>query len=204
MYAQTNQPYPNRIQIVLAPFVGPLVQDGPLGSFDPRRDLQVYVDGTPTTVQTFSFDAANDRYLLFTASTFDLQGVIQIVHHVPSPPFQASASPSLQVPGFAITASFSQQGDDTLPPQAQLFAVPSTTTPNQPIDLLWDTLNVAFIRVTGNIGSPPFNTGLIPTSGSGIYVVGSGFAETVTLTLQAYDATQTAIPGVTSRVTVIV
>jgi hypothetical protein len=87
MYAQTNLSYPNRIQLVLAPLQGPFAQDGPLGAFDPRRDLRVYVDGTLQTVQGFSFDAANNRYLLFTATAINLQGVIQVVHHVPSPPF---------------------------------------------------------------------------------------------------------------------
>src|SRR5271168_854619 len=94
MIAETNQPYPNRIQLVLAPYVGPLVQDGPLGAFDPRHDLEVYVDGVLQTVQTFSFDQANNRYLLFLATAFNLQGVIQIVYHVPSPSFEATNSVS--------------------------------------------------------------------------------------------------------------
>jgi len=95
MYAQTNQPYPNRIQLVLAPLVGPFVQDGPLGAFDPRRDLQVYVDGVLQVIQTFSFDPVNNRYLLFLATAFNLQGVIQVVHHCPSPPFSFQTNPPL-------------------------------------------------------------------------------------------------------------
>jgi hypothetical protein len=95
MFAQTNQPYPNRIQLVLAPFVGPFVQDGPLGDFDPRRDLEVYVDGVREVIQTFSFDATNNRYLLFMQNTINLTGTIQIIHHVPSPPFQFQTNPPL-------------------------------------------------------------------------------------------------------------
>ena len=95
MFAQTNAGYPNRIQIVLAPFVGPFVQDGPLGTFDPRRDLEVYVDGVKLPVQTFSFDAVNNRYLLYMGQAINLQGTIQIVHHVPSPPFLFQANPPL-------------------------------------------------------------------------------------------------------------
>ena len=45
MYAETNVPYPNRIAIYLAPYVGRSSRDGPLGTFNPQRDLQVYVDG---------------------------------------------------------------------------------------------------------------------------------------------------------------
>ena len=206
MYAQTNSPYPNRIQLVLAPFNGPFIQNGPLGAFDPRRDLQVYVDGSLQPVQTFSFDAGNNRYLLFMASAINLQGVIQIIHHVPSPPFESETSQ--QLPGFAIIASFVQQGDSSLPPQAQLYAVPFTTVsltvaPGQPVNLLWDTLNVAFVRITGNNGvDPSFDTGLVSTAGAGIYVASHGFTQSIVLVLQAYDQTRTAIPGLTSAVTI--
>jgi len=95
MFAQTNAPYLNRIQLVCAPFTGPFVQDGPLGEFDPRRDLQVYVDGVLQTIQTFSFDAVNNRYLLYLANAINLQGVIQVIHHVPSPPFSFQTNPPL-------------------------------------------------------------------------------------------------------------
>ena len=95
MYATTNGPYANRIAIWLAPFFGPFVQDGPLGEFDPRRDLEVYVDGVRQVVQTFAFDAANNRYLLYLQNAINLKGTIQIVHHVPSPPFQFQTNPPL-------------------------------------------------------------------------------------------------------------
>jgi hypothetical protein len=101
MFVETNLPYPNRIQIVLAPFIGPFAQDGPLGAFDPRRDLEVYVDGVLQVVQSFSYDAVNNRYLLFMQNSINTQGVVQIVFHVASPSFQgggeatvAATSPS--------------------------------------------------------------------------------------------------------------
>lgn len=99
--AQTNAPYPNRIQILCAPLIGPFVQNGPLGQFDPRRDLQVYVDGDLLPIVSFSFDANNNRYLLFTAKPFNLQGVIQLIHHVPNPPFITQSNPPLQDFEFA-------------------------------------------------------------------------------------------------------
>ena len=86
--AQVNAPYQNRIQLLLGDWIGPLFQDGPLGQFDPRRDLEVYVDGLPVPVQGFSFDVINNRYLLFMAAAIDLQGAVQVIHHMPSPPFQ--------------------------------------------------------------------------------------------------------------------
>lgn len=90
MRAETNASYPDRIQLILDPYVGPLQQDGPLGNFDPRRDLEVYVDGVLVPVRTSSFDKVGNRYLLFMDRAINLQGVIQVVHHMPSPPFIAT------------------------------------------------------------------------------------------------------------------
>jgi hypothetical protein len=95
MQAITNAPFPDRIQILCAPFIGPFAQDGPLGDFDPRRDLKVFVDGVQIAVRSFAFDTDNNRYLLYMDTSFNLQGVIQIVHHVPSPPFVAQVNPPL-------------------------------------------------------------------------------------------------------------
>lgn len=88
----TNAPYPNRIQYLIDG-MGPIFQDGPYGNFDPRRDLEVYVDGVLTSVRSFTFDSLNNRYLLYTENAFNLQGVVQVVHHMPNPPFQYSRTP---------------------------------------------------------------------------------------------------------------
>lgn len=89
MQAITNAPYPNRIQILCSPFVGPFIQNGPLGAFDPRRDVDVYVDGVLIPVHSFTFDVPNNRYLLYMVQSINVQGVIQVIHHMPSPPFNA-------------------------------------------------------------------------------------------------------------------
>ncbi len=95
MQAIANGPYPNRIQIPCAPYIGPFVQDGPLGLFDPSRDLIFVCDGVILTVQTWSFDQINNRYLIFMTQNFNLQGFIQVIHHMPSPPFTAEVNPPL-------------------------------------------------------------------------------------------------------------
>ena len=87
MLIETNAPFPNRIQLILDGVSGPLVQNGPLGQFDPRRDLELYIDGILTPVYTFTYDVTNNRYLLYTQNAINLQGVIQVVHHMPDPPF---------------------------------------------------------------------------------------------------------------------
>jgi hypothetical protein len=95
MQALTNQPYPNRLVITCAPFQGPFVQDGPLGEFDPRRDMTVWVDGQRIAVQTFAYDLANNRYVLYMASPFNLRGNIQVTHHMPDPPFSFQSNPPI-------------------------------------------------------------------------------------------------------------
>lgn len=83
----TNAPYTNRLAMVCDPFIGPFVHPT-LGSFDPRRDMSFYVDGKPLTIASFNFDVTNNRYLMYTAAPFNLQGLIQGIHHMPQPPFQ--------------------------------------------------------------------------------------------------------------------
>lgn len=89
---ETNAPYPNRIQVVLENVgdylvVTPLTQMGPLGAFDPRRDLEIYANGSLVPIRSFLYDNTNNRYLLYTGTNIDLQGVIQVIHHTPNPPF---------------------------------------------------------------------------------------------------------------------
>jgi len=74
---QTNGPYPNRIQLLLGDWVGPLVRPtSPPEAFDPSVDLEVYVDGLPVPVSAWFFDRINNRYLLFTDRPINLRGVI--------------------------------------------------------------------------------------------------------------------------------
>jgi hypothetical protein len=124
------------------------------------------------------------------------------------------AVPSV-LPGFALIASYSAGGDSALAPQATLYAVPENAAPGQSVSLLWDTLNVSYVGITGNnhvdFQSPPppgsitgFNTGLLSTTSAGIYIVNGGFTTTITLTLQAFDASQNPIPGLTSTVVITV
>lgn len=339
-HVEANLPYPNRLALWLGPLVGPFIQDGPLGLFDPRRDLDIYVDGVLQTVQTFSFDATNNRYLLYMANSFNLQGVIQVIHHVPDPPFQmttgwmpdtlystgqqiidpnihvqgvsiggggfsavgdsvtnvaiasgvltvqatnsfsagntvafgnltgakflngvevvvlssglsgsqfTASTTGLDLPisygpttdtgnvakipvwddigsvtvdnqvtwqdlgliapllsGFATIGQYNTSGDTSLPPQAVLSAMPTTAAAHTSITLLWDTVNVAQIEITGNNGTdPPFDSGRITTTGSGVYIVGGGFTVNITLTLTAYDSTGTPL-GITSIATVTI
>jgi hypothetical protein len=111
-----------------------------------------------------------------------------------------TSSSALFLPGFALTAVYSPLGDTDLPPTATLFSVPADANPHQSVTLVWDTLNVSYVRITGNNGvdymTPPppgsvlgFDTGFISTAGSGVYVVEAGFTATITLTLATYDAT---------------
>jgi hypothetical protein len=203
---ETNLPYPNRIQWILNNYQGPLSQDGPLGDFDPRRDLEVYVDGVLIPVRTFSFDTLNNRYLFFMESTFNLQGVVQIIHHMPNPAFVTnggliygfgsafgwyfggSTSGQVTLQSFALIASYSTAGDTSNTPSAALAVVPNNTTLGVPLVLIWNTTNIAQIEITANNGiDPPFDSGLIDTFGSGIYTLPNGVSTTTIFTMKAYD-----------------
>ena len=93
--AVANGPYPTRLQLKCGSLIGPFVQNGPLGLFNPGRDLDIICDGVKLTVQTFSFDSVNNRYLIYMTAPFNLQGVIQVIHHMPSPPFTALVNPPI-------------------------------------------------------------------------------------------------------------
>ena len=89
--ATTNAPYPNRLQLMLGDWIGPFIQPAsPPVEFDPTnpKHLEVYVDGLPLAIINASYDPVNNRYLLFADKAFNLQGVIQLIHHMPRPPFQ--------------------------------------------------------------------------------------------------------------------
>lgn len=94
------------------------------------------------------------------------------------------------IPGFAIVGTYSASGDSSSTPAVSLSAIPSTTTPSTEIILLWNSTAVGQIEITGNNGiDPPFDSGRISTLGSGVYVIGNGFTQTIVLTLTAYDST---------------
>ena len=107
--AWTNGPFINRVALYGLPLLVPYSQPS-LGGFDPRRDLQIYVNGQLMTVTNFTVDVTNDRYLIYTSKTFDLQGIIQVVHLLPSPPFLDSSISPQTVKSFALIANYSSVG----------------------------------------------------------------------------------------------
>lgn len=108
---------PNRVQLELGGLSGPFAQDGPLGAFDPRRDLLLSIDGVVTPVVTASFDAPNNRYLMFTDKPFSPLSTIQVVHHMPSPPFQAAAPALRQHASLLAAGVVSPPGSEFAFPQ---------------------------------------------------------------------------------------
>ena len=108
---QTNGPFPNRLVLSCAPFAGPFTSPG-LGAFDPRTDMEFYVDGDPLTVSEFTFDAGNNRYLLYAAQTFDTQGVVQGVFHVLTSPFASAGTlTALNTAGLGANVAASQPSE---------------------------------------------------------------------------------------------
>lgn len=95
---------PNCIQLVLNGVTGPFTQAaGPLGSFNPQRDLTVYIDGSRVDIGQAWFDSSHNQYLLFMKKIVSPYSVVQVVHHVPEPPFSVGAT---TLPGFATIATY--------------------------------------------------------------------------------------------------
>jgi hypothetical protein len=186
MQAITNAPYPNRIQLTCSPYVGPFVQDGsPPVPFDPARDLEFYVDGVLQPVQSSYFDAVNNRYLVYMSGTFNLQGFIQVIYHIPNPPFVDANSSMLG--GFATVASYVPSSDVVTNPLMVLSANPTEVFPFTPYAyLLWITEGVPMVGITGTNG---LHVG--PMGPSGVYTMlstWSSFSGIITLTLTGYNS----------------
>jgi len=184
MQAVINTAYPARLQLQLGSITGPL-SSTVLGAFDPRRDLEVYADGVPVTLISFSFDGVNNRYLMFASSQINTASVVQVIHHVPNPPFMGSAS----LPGFALVASLSTALDT---PPISLGLTTSTITANQPYYLTWSAVSVPQIEITTSTG---YSSGLISaTSTAGVaYPPNITTSGTYTATIEAYDANGNAL-----------
>jgi hypothetical protein len=101
-----------------------------------------------------------------------------------------------QIPSFAQIPAYTTNGDQGLTPTAVLTVSPTSAQDGQPVTLIWNTTNVAYVVIT----TAGFNTGYLSTTGTGIYFVASGFdgggsppTETITFTLAAYDSNKNAI-----------
>ncbi len=202
--AMTNQPFPNRIWLQCDPSIGPFAS-AVAGAFDATTDLAVWVDGDPVSVVSAQFDANNNRYLLYTQNPFNTQGVVQVLYHVPNPPFFDANSPPAPVPGLAAVAAYTTMGDTFLPPSASLLATPAAIPLGAGTTLSWTVFNVAQVSITSSAGSPPYSTGVFPTgpTGGSIAVPPGTIEETATFTLHTYDVNGHALsPAPTATVTV--
>lgn len=91
--ALINAPYPNRVVLQCAPLTGPFANPV-FGAFDCTRDISLWFNGVPLVITSFTFDANNNRYLMYTAKPFlsgieavDAASVLQAVFHASNPPF---------------------------------------------------------------------------------------------------------------------
>jgi WD40 repeat protein len=91
--ALVRDPYPNRIELY-PDGRGPISSPG-FREFDPTIDIQIYVDGHPIRIQSFIWDYSNNRYIMFVDSPFNTRALIQVIHHMPNPPFQTLSNPLL-------------------------------------------------------------------------------------------------------------
>jgi hypothetical protein len=200
--AITNQPYPNRIQLVITPpFLGPFTQAGPLGTFNPVRDLSIYADGSLQTVQSSNFDTNNNRYLIYLTHAINPQSFVQVIHHVPNPPFLDWNLNELG--GFALVATYMQGGDTSTARMALSVTPVNAILGTASAFLAWITTGVAQVMITGSFGSPPFTTGFLGANGT--YVLPLPNAVGVyTLTMTGYNSYGSPIVGLTATTTITV
>ena len=93
--AIANRPTPYRLQLVLNDLTGPL-SNSAIGMFDLRKHVAIYNGGRLIGVDSFTWDSNRNRYLIFLKQALDFELPIQVIHHVPSPPFSESeGNPSL-------------------------------------------------------------------------------------------------------------
>ncbi len=149
----TNGPFPNRLVLTCAPFAGPFTSPG-LGAFDPRTDMEFYVDGDPITISQFAFDANNNRYLLYATQVFDTQGIVQGVFHVPTSPFvSAGTLTALNTAGLGANVAASQPSETAWSNPGNIaYSVPGTYASVVPAPSLSTPGIGAFLGFTSNMG----------------------------------------------------
>ena len=65
-----------------------------LGDMDPSRDLTIYAGGKRVQVINWAWDSVGNRYLIFLSE--DITGdFLQVIHHLPDPPFMVMSNPTL-------------------------------------------------------------------------------------------------------------
>jgi len=184
--AVVNGNYSTRIQLQLGSLTGPLSSSA-LGAFDPRRDLDIYVDGAPMKILSFTFVVASNQYFMFTAHSFSPTAIVQVIHHMPVGPFTASNG---SVPGFALIASVAT-GFDTLTPAIGISTAPTLT--NQTVPVIWSAAAVPQVRIVCSAAG--FDTGVFPVlSAAGVVYMPPFTAEgTYPVTITAYDLSGTLL-----------
>jgi len=70
-------------------------------NFNPMTDVEVWVDGIQIQVKSFLYDAATTTYQLYLGISLTTDNVVQVIHHMPNPPFTSGTI----LHGFAVVAS---------------------------------------------------------------------------------------------------
>jgi hypothetical protein len=177
--AFVNPNYPNRIELYLGPFTGPLIAGDVV--FNPGTALEVYVGGVLTPIMAFGFDVPNNRYLLFTQNTINTALITQVIYHMPTPVFTASGT---IMPGFALVAGVSNVIDPVNPSISLM--VPSVAI-NVGIQFTWTAFGVAQLSITTTSG---FSSGLFSAQASAgvVFAPGSASSGNFSATLAAFDS----------------
>lgn len=101
-----------------------------------------------------------------------------------------SSGDTIVLPGFAFRGIYLTTGDEGLTPSASAAAIPSVMASYTPVYIVWNTVNIVLVRITGSNGvDAPVDSGFITVmgSGSGFYEIPTGLQQSMVLTFNAYD-----------------
>jgi hypothetical protein len=76
-------------------------------NFNPMTDVEVWVDGIQIQVKSFLYDAATTTYQLYLGISLTTDNVVQVIHHMPNPPFTVSPYLAVDNSGTFIYAMIS-------------------------------------------------------------------------------------------------
>ena len=79
------------------------LSSGGMVNFNPMVDLELYVDGLPETISSYSYDKATNTYLLYMRRSVTSDNIVQLIHHMPSPPYLPAVATTITVTyGFGV------------------------------------------------------------------------------------------------------
>ena len=129
----------------------------------------------------------------YTSTVIGPTGTSTIIGIFRPAPFVSPVSGSEIVPGFALAATYTPNGDTGLNSNISFVAAPNPVGAEIAVDILWVATSVAAISISGTNGTDTIDTGILAILGNGIYTIPDGLHADISLTCTGYDIHNTVI-----------